>query len=105
VRIVALQAGDEGNLLAWRNGTAFYPSVSVERVDPTGAGDTFTAALAVLLTEGSSVNEAGRFANAAAALAVTVLGAYPSVPRRAAVEELLRSTTRIHQEGPRAHDG
>ena len=89
VRAVAVQAGDEGNLLAWREGTCFLPAVQVKRVDATGAGDAFAASLAVLLAEGRPLAEAGRFANAAAALATTVLGAYPSMPRRAVVEELL----------------
>jgi ribokinase len=89
VRAVAVQAGDEGNLVVWREGTCFLPALEVERVDTTGAGDAFAASLAVLLAEGRSLEEAGPFANAAAALASTVLGAYPSMPHRDDVAALL----------------
>jgi ribokinase len=89
VRVVAVQAGAEGNLLVWRQETCFLPALDVERVDTTGAGDAFPAALAVGLAEGRSMQEAGQCANAAAALATTVLGAYPSMPRREDVAALL----------------
>lgn len=66
------------------------PTFEVERVlDTTAAGDTFNGALAVALCEGSSLAEAVRFANAAASLAVTRLGAQPSVPTREAVQQFL----------------
>ena len=42
----------------------------------------FNGALAVALAEGHGLLEAVRFANAAAALSVTRLGAQPSAPRR-----------------------
>jgi ribokinase len=89
VEVVAVQAASEGNLLVWGEGEHFLPELAVERVDTTGAGDAFAAALGVLLAEGRPLEEAGQFANAAAALATTVLGAQASLPRRAAVEALL----------------
>jgi ribokinase len=64
----------------------------VDVVDPTGAGDAFCAALAVALADGAGVVEAARFANAAGALAVQVAGAQPSMPTRAAVQQLLDRT-------------
>jgi ribokinase len=63
----------------------------VEAVDTTAAGDVFNGALAVALADGSPLVEAVRFANAAAALSVTKLGAQPSAPTRAEIERLLRS--------------
>ena len=51
-------------------------------VDSTGAGDTFTAALAVRIAEGESISDACREANAAAARSVTVRYVMPSLPRR-----------------------
>jgi ribokinase len=76
----------------------------VERVDATGAGDAFAAALAVMLAEGRSLAEAAPVANAAAALATTVLGAQAGLPRRDAVWALLQrfgSANRLqtHREG------
>jgi ribokinase len=50
--------------------------------DTTGAGDVFNGALAVALAEQTSLAEAVRFANAAAALSVTRDGAQPAAPRR-----------------------
>lgn len=54
----------------------------VASIDATGAGDTFTAALAVALVEGMAPNEALRFACDAGARATTKMGAQPSLPLR-----------------------
>ncbi len=61
---------------------------TVDAVDTTGAGDTFTAALTVALVEGQPPDEALQFACTAGALAATAMGAQPSLPSRRAVEEL-----------------
>jgi ribokinase len=88
-----VQAGDLGDVLAWKEGgalrNAFLPRFTVDRVDATGAGDAFAGALSVCIAEGKALAEAGPFASAAAALATTVLGAQPSLPMRAKVLELL----------------
>jgi ribokinase len=89
VGAVAVQAGEEGNLLVWRDGECWLPQLSVETVDATGAGDAFAAALAVGVAEGHSLQEAGPAANAAAALATTALGAQAGLPQRGAVLALL----------------
>jgi len=60
-------------------------------VDTTAAGDIFNGALAVALAEGKPLVGAVRFANAAAALSVTKMGAQPSAPRRSEIERLLAS--------------
>jgi ribokinase len=89
VGAVAVQAGEEGNLLVWRGGEHWLPQASVASVDTTGAGDAFAAALAVAWAEGRMLEEAGPFASAAAALATTALGAQTALPRREAVLDLL----------------
>ncbi|CAM4300315.1 ribokinase [Paenibacillus alkaliterrae] len=61
----------------------------VEAVDTTGAGDTFNGALAVKLSEGSTLGEAVRFAVAASALSVTKLGAQSGMPLRSDVERFM----------------
>ena len=58
-------------------------------VDTTAAGDAFSAALSVGIVEGKSLEEAVAFANAAGALAVTKLGARPSIPTLAELETFL----------------
>jgi ribokinase len=65
------------------------PAYPVTAVDTTAAGDAFTGALAVTLAEGKSLVEAVRYSVAAGALATTRVGAQPSLPTRAAVEDLL----------------
>lgn len=63
---------------------------SVDVVDTTGAGDTFTAALALELVGGADAEAALRFACAAGAAATTRMGAQPALPSRAEAAELLR---------------
>jgi ribokinase len=72
----------------------WLPRISVEAVDATDAGDAFAAALCVALVENRPLAEAGTFANAAAAIATTKLGAQPSLPRREAITALMASKSR-----------
>ena len=69
------------------------PGIEVEAVDSTAAGDVFNGILAVALAEGKPLKEAVLFANAAAALSVTKLGAQPSAPSRQEIEALLERTS------------
>ncbi|MDW7613674.1 ribokinase [Peribacillus simplex] len=62
------------------------PSFAVEAVDTTGAGDTFNAAFAVGVAEGKSFDECLLFANRAASISVTKLGAQGGMPQRKEVE-------------------
>jgi ribokinase len=66
-----------------------FPACKVDPVDPTAAGDAFTAALTVELAAGHDIEDAMRFANCAGALAASKLGAQPSLPTRLEVEALL----------------
>lgn len=91
VGTVVVKMGEEGALLATGDGAWHFGRFEVEAVDSTGAGDAFTAGLACALVEGRGPDEAVAFANAAGAMAVTVLGAQPSMPDRASVEALLAS--------------
>ncbi|HEY7415325.1 MAG TPA: PfkB family carbohydrate kinase [Ktedonobacteraceae bacterium] len=90
VRASAIQAGEEGDLLLWPDGSCWLPRIPIKSIDTTGAGDAFVAALAVALSEGQTLMEAGPFASAAAALTTTKLGARPALPRREAALELLQ---------------
>jgi ribokinase len=58
----------------------------VRPVDTVGAGDCFVGALSVALAEKRPPADALRFANAAAAIAVTRPGAQDAMPTRAEVE-------------------
>jgi ribokinase len=79
---------------AWVASTAFQglvPAFPVQPVDTTAAGDVFNGALAVAMSEQRPLEQAVRFACAAAALSVQKLGAQPSAPPRAEIEQLLAS--------------
>ncbi len=73
-----------GSVNAWI--PTFAPS---EVVDTTAAGDCFAGALAVALGEGQTLEQAVKFANAAASLSVETEGAQPSLPNRLAVNKRL----------------
>jgi ribokinase len=86
---VALTLGARG---AWLDTGAFVGLIagfSVAVVDTVGAGDTWTAAFVTRLIEGVGPKGAARFANAAAAIAVTREGAQSSIPTREEVEQFL----------------
>jgi sulfofructose kinase len=66
------------------------PAFPVHTVDTLGAGDIFHGAFALAITEGQELNEALRFASAAAALKCTRFGGAFAAPQRLEGEELLR---------------
>lgn len=82
VRTVIVTLGARGAYVVSDAFQGIVPGFSVKAVDTTAAGDVFNGAIAVVLAEGADLPEAVRFANAAAALSVTVRGAQPSAPSR-----------------------
>jgi ribokinase len=90
-RTVILKLGDQGCWWAGESGARHFPAFPVQARDTTAAGDTFNAALAVALAETHPVEEAIPFANAAAAISVTRLGAQSSAPTRSEVAAFLAS--------------
>jgi len=91
VDTVIVTLGAKGVYVSSEEFTGPVESFKVEPVDTTAAGDVFNGALAVALAEKKPLAEAVRFANAAAALSVTKLGAQPSAPKRPEIENLLAS--------------
>jgi D-beta-D-heptose 7-phosphate kinase/D-beta-D-heptose 1-phosphate adenosyltransferase len=77
---VLVTLGADGMLLFEDDVVTRIPSHAREVADVTGAGDTVTAGLAVALAEGATLVEAARWANWAAAEAVSHQGTY-AVPR------------------------
>jgi len=90
VATVIITLGARGAFVASASIRQLVPAIRVKAVDSTAAGDVFNGALAVAISEGRSLLEAVRFANAAAAISVTRTGAQPSAPRRREIERLLR---------------
>lgn len=91
VSTVIITLGAKGAMIASSTVTSIVPSFKVNAVDTTAAGDTFNGALAVAIAEGMELIKAVEFANAAAALSVTRLGAQPSIPTREDIEKFWRS--------------
>jgi ribokinase len=85
---VVVTRGEHGSLLQNGQDRQEFPAVPVDVVDTTGAGDAFTAAIAVALAEGKDIATAIKFASCSGALACTRLGVIPSLGRRTEVEEL-----------------
>ena len=86
---VVVKMGGAGAMLVTREGAKHFPAFPVQAVDPTAAGDAFSAALTVELARGAPMDDCIRFANAAGALACTKLGAQPSMPTAKEVSRLV----------------
>ncbi len=89
-RTIIVTLGGEGSLVLANGQTFHVPSVAVEVVDTTGAGDAFNSGLAIALAEGQDLETAVKFATCSGALACTKLGVIPSLANRPAVEALYR---------------
>ena len=89
VDTVILTLGSRGAFVFESDSGELVPGFEVQAVDTTAAGDVFNGSLAVGLAEGMPLTGAVRFANAAAALSVTKLGAQPSAPTRSEIESFL----------------
>jgi ribokinase len=89
VKTAIVTLGAAGVLLATGTGVETHAGFRVEAVDTTAAGDAFNGGLAVALARGEPLPAAIRYAQAAAALSVTRLGAQPSLPTAAEVAAFL----------------
>lgn len=65
------------------------PALKVEVEDTTAAGDTFTAAMALKIAQGESLEDAVQYANYVSALVVMKKGAQSSIPGREDVEKFI----------------
>ena len=90
VKNVLVTMGARGALLCSESGSQVYPTIKVQAVDTTAAGDTFNAGFVVGLADGMTQAEAIRFANTAASISITRPGAQPSIPSREEVDKFIR---------------
>lgn len=88
IQTIIITLGEDGALLYTNNEFSLIPTKKVNAVDTTAAGDVFNGALAVALSEQKNLKEAIQFANNAAAISVTRLGAQASAPYRSELSEL-----------------
>ncbi|MRT13989.1 ribokinase [Enterobacteriaceae bacterium RIT711] len=89
IETVIITLGSRGVWLSENGKGQRVAGFKVKAVDTIAAGDTFNGALVTALLESKPMNEAIRFAHAAAAIAVTRKGAQPSVPWRHEIDEFL----------------
>ena len=82
VENVVITLGSKGAFIKERGAYHQVPALKVKAVDATAAGDTFCGAVCVALAEGKGITEAVEFANRAAAITVTRMGAQSSLPYR-----------------------
>jgi ribokinase len=90
-RTAIMKLGSQGCVIVKNGSSLLIPAPKVKAVDTTAAGDVFNAGLSVALSEGLDLPAACQFANFAAALSVTRLGAQAAVPNRAEVNEFMKS--------------
>ncbi|SDR38601.1 2-keto-3-deoxygluconate kinase [Rhizobiales bacterium GAS191] len=104
-RIVALTLGREGALVATAQERRRLPSITVDPVDATGAGDCFDGAFLAEYLRTQDPFAAGRYAAVAAALSTRGFGAVAPIPKRAEVEATLREDERrLTGTEARSHD-
>jgi fructokinase len=87
-KVVAITLGKQGTLLATHEGEEIIPSVHVEQVDSTGAGDAFVGAMLYRYAQEENIFDVSpekirifvEFANKAGAITCMNYGAIPSLP-------------------------
>jgi ribokinase len=93
VGCVIVTTGKNGALVLEKGSSTVmkYPTPDVPVVDTTAAGDSFSAAFSVALSEGKSIGDAVKFANIVGAVVVSKKGAQTSIPDRECVEEFSKT--------------
>lgn len=87
VRTVIITMGSKGCLCVTEDSVEKYPIHACQAVDTTAAGDSFTGAFALALSEGKDCREAIKFGQKVSAVVVTRKGAQTSIPSRNELEE------------------
>jgi len=82
VKNILVTCGARGVFWCGEAGTRWFSTPQVRAIDTVGAGDCFSGTFAAAVAEGKSLEQAIRFAVAAAAISVTRPGAQSSMPTR-----------------------
>jgi len=89
VKLVAVKDGASGSRFYSEEGVVSTDAYEVKEVDPTGAGDAFSAAVVVGWLEEMEIQTLTRFANAVGAQAVTKKGPMEGLVKRAVITEVI----------------
>lgn len=87
LKLIALTKGDKGSCLFTAGKISDHPGFPVEVADSVGAGDAFTAALAVGMLQGNRLDDINEHANRVASFVCSQPGATPRLPRMIAVDD------------------
>jgi ribokinase len=98
---VVITLGEQGAQIAGKAGVLAVPTYHVAAVDTTGAGDAFSAALAVALAEKKPLERAVAFACAAGAYSARSLGTVPSYATRSQLESFIDQASVAQARGDR----
>ena len=90
-RTAVMKLGPRGCAIYTGDREFLCPAFDVVATDTTGAGDCFAGGFLAALLKGSSLAEAGRFANAVGAFAVQRVGGNAGVPPYERIQEWMRS--------------
>ncbi|WP_136688005.1 sugar kinase [Halorhabdus amylolytica] len=92
IDLVALKRGADGCRLYTNERRLDFDAFDAREIDPTGAGDAFSAAIIVGLLEGMPDARLGAFANATGAKAVSEQGPMEGLPTRDEVIAMVDAT-------------
>lgn len=93
VKNVIISMGAIGAYVKSQNYSGIIPAVKVKVIDTTAVGDVFNGALAVALAESNDFRSAVVFANKAASISATRMGAQASAPYRKEISDLHKYAT------------
>jgi len=88
-RIAVVTLGERGCVVCSADGVQAFPTIPVDVVDTTGAGDAFHGAFMFGLLQGWDVPRMARFASAVGAMNCRFLGGRTGLPNRQQVDEFL----------------
>ena len=97
-KIVTITLGKEGTLLSFNNHIETIPSIKINQIDSTGAGDAFVGSMLALILETIQNNEQlnfdtlkniCKFSNKVGAITCTNYGAMDSIPTKKQIEDML----------------
>jgi ribokinase len=78
--LLVITLGEKGSVLYDGKSKYFFPSKKVNVVETTGAGDSYTGALAYAIMNGKSIGEMGELASEVSSRTVTKIGGQDAMP-------------------------